>query len=1242
MKSLKKSRKFTATVLLSLSMLMGMIPTELYAEVSTEETVVEETTDLLHEYDIDNTGDNRSWRFNSFNWEENFDPVTGRYQDLYVEGFSCGEHSDGVTAEGEGPHTITISNNIIPGGFYVVNVQTDYFRSEFKVSGDINGEDYYYTPKKSCWAIVNVQTVSDNIVISAKTGSIFRQIDLLKAETHTVHFMKDEETEYEALEMTVHDDTMINRKKLSESMEKARENGSFVSSDPEKTVFVGWSETPGGEKSDLKSDTIREDTWLYALWEKPVLTEGLFFEVTDPKCPFNYNFSVDAQPIPKYANDYTNVEWSVEDPDLVDIIPDPLNPLHVDLKMKKQGESTLTITAKNGNGENVRKDEKITVQPEVYDLYLITSSDEEDEECYSVFTGEPISYDKETGVLSFKDYTYDIKRSVTPPKPERVTGFKGWWRWSETDDETPEYISENFVMPADDLFLHAAWEKERVHARFYNDAEVPEEFESLHHSFTYDEEENEIDVETLNSWIEDLGAEFHSADPDKKYFVDWFADKEHTKRFDFDQAITEDTSIYGYWVKEQPIELRWSYQYSKSKGGMTIGKSVTKKLKVPADTKYIDYRDIPLTTGYLSDSNEKMLFTGWALTELPSEGDVIYPDNDALTAINLQEAATEHELAFYAQYEAGETVALDSVAFKPAALSLLTNDTKKYSLSINMTPANATVSRWYWEVEKGEDLIDLDGYGPRAILSAKGKAGDAVVYVSLADLDGNKKSARLSVNITEPDPGQPDPEPKPVVPVPKADEYVISFYVGDDLSKAVTVKKGDVIAASDIPADPKGVFVGWFNGEALWDPSLPVTENLKLSARFAFSSASENKAGTSVMDGQVELVNGEPLWLVKGQSFVLQGDDWTTDKKSVLSIKKNVAKAKKAGTINLSSAEQKTNIAVNIIAPSVEKKKSLIVGEEQQIKFTDLDKEHYSVYWTTTNADVAKVSADGKVYGISKGSATVRAYINGNTYNCKVTVKDVNSKLKVEESSSEVTLVPNQTVTVKFNGFKAAKAKWVPVSANSVSQNTGVLPKGIVYMDNVISISNKGKITAIGVGETTVKSDEAGAQATVKVTVNKPVVKVMHIAKKKKKKLPIYGVKGKILRESSDKNVAEVDKSGKICGKEVGCSVLTYTAGNFEYKAYVYVEDLKLSATDLYGEKCAFSGSGAKFMLNMKAGSAVLLKKEGVSQAVLFKSSDDSVVFVDEAGVITARSKGKKKLTASVNGKKYTINVTVE
>ncbi|MBR3525391.1 MAG: hypothetical protein IKO11_06050, partial [Lachnospiraceae bacterium] len=79
-------------------------------------------------------------------------------------------------------------------------------------------------------------------------------------------------------------------------------------------------------------------------------------------------------------------------------------------------------------------------------------------------------------------------------------------------------------------------------------------------------------------------------------------------------------------------------------------------------------------------------------------------------------------------------------------------------------------------------------------------------------------------------------------------------------------------------------------------------------------------------------------------------------------------------------------------------------------------------------------------------------------------------------------------------------------------------------------------------------------------------------------------------------------------------------------------------------EDPSISGSSKPYAMKaeMKVGETKTVSLTAVEQDVFFKSSKSSVAYMDVEGVIHARSKGKAKLTAKINGQTITIKVTVK
>jgi hypothetical protein len=132
--------------------------------------------------------------------------------------------------------------------------------------------------------------------------------------------------------------------------------------------------------------------------------------------------------------------------------------------------------------------------------------------------------------------------------------------------------------------------------------------------------------------------------------------------------------------------------------------------------------------------------------------------------------------------------------------------------------------------------------------------------------------------------------------------------------------------------------------------------------------------------------------------------------------------------------------------------------------------------FASDNKDVATVSNEGKVAGVSKGKATITATASGFTAICTVTVTD-GSEPPLTGIEFEGEGSANLAITLKTGGTYQIKIVAVPASAflpdvNFTSDNAGVA-----------TVNSAGMITAKADGKTTITATAGGFTANCTVTV---------------------------------------------------------------------------------------------------------------------------------------------------------------
>jgi len=402
----------------------------------------------------------------------------------------------------------------------------------------------------------------------------------------------------------------------------------------------------------------------------------------------------------------------------------------------------------------------------------------------------------------------------------------------------------------------------------------------------------------------------------------------------------------------------------------------------------------------------------------------------------------------------------------------------------------------------------------------------------------------------------------------------------------------------------------------------------------------------------VAQVSGNVIYLVKGQVYTAGSDGWSIKSGGGISLVKGTGKitAKKRGHYIVE--HNGSEITVAVADPSFSKynkKRSIYQGDRDGISLTinpaeKGEEKFYNVAWTSDNPMVAAVD-NGVITGVGKGTTKINAHVGGKTYASSVTVSDtIKAPSKCKGSYLSFSMNPLQSVNISFDSkvFTVKGAEWNDEKGEmvSTSNNRGNPDGG--YKNSVISITKAGKVTAIGSGETHLTGKDAKSR-TVDVYIrirDTSSGRIDYVLKNKTKTLKIPFVNNnKALWDSSDKKIISDFAKGKIKGKEVGNSKISCSYNGFNFTTLAYVEDpeFEIKAGDDKLRK-----NGNKYEMSLKVGDIYnRVRMKNTFQTVSFKSSKPAAAFIDENGVIYARSKGKTNITTKINGKTFKIAVTV-
>ncbi len=229
-------------------------------------------------------------------------------------------------------------------------------------------------------------------------------------------------------------------------------------------------------------------------------------------------------------------------------------------------------------------------------------------------------------------------------------------------------------------------------------------------------------------------------------------------------------------------------------------------------------------------------------------------------------------------------------------------------------------------------------------------------------------------------------------------------------------------------------------------------------------------------------------------------------------------------------------------------------------------------------------------------------------------------------------------VTLNKTSAKIEKGKTITLKAKVSPSNA--TNKNITWSSSntkVATVKN-GVVTAVakGTANITVKTKSGGKTAVCKITVISPVAatgvklnkKTADLEKGKTIALkatvsPSNATNKGVTFKSSNKKIATVDNKGVVKGIKPGKATITATTANGKKATCTVTVVIKLKS---------FKFAKNSYTVNKNKTITPKLTfspKDATNQKVTYKSSNTKVVTVDKNGKITAKKKGKAKITAT-------------
>lgn len=341
---------------------------------------------------------------------------------------------------------------------------------------------------------------------------------------------------------------------------------------------------------------------------------------------------------------------------------------------------------------------------------------------------------------------------------------------------------------------------------------------------------------------------------------------------------------------------------------------------------------------------------------------------------------------------------------------------------------------------------------------------------------------------------------------------------------------------------------------------------------------------------------------------------WKSKNPKIATVENGVIQGLKPGTTTISAKvgddtlECKVKVKRKTFKIS-HKEATFYVGDEGQL---GIENAYPDIKWETSNAAVATV-ANGHIWTMGPGKATLKATSNGQTVKCVVTVKKRVPRL----DQTKVTLLTDQKVVLNILD-KANPEDVVQWSSNK---------------KKIASVNEFGEVTGLKQGKAVITAKIGKKKYKATVTVKKRQIKInpakTTIEKNQHIFLQLLNKKDEdqaVWTTSNDK-VVIVAQSGEIAGVKPGKATITAQVGKQKAKTEITVKAKPLSL------------SKTKIDMDEESDESLSINNYE-NQKVEWSSSDESIATV-ENGIIHAKKEGTVTITATIDKKDYTCKVTV-
>lgn len=282
------------------------------------------------------------------------------------------------------------------------------------------------------------------------------------------------------------------------------------------------------------------------------------------------------------------------------------------------------------------------------------------------------------------------------------------------------------------------------------------------------------------------------------------------------------------------------------------------------------------------------------------------------------------------------------------------------------------------------------------------------------------------------------------------------------------------------------------------------------------------------------------------------------------------------------------------------------------------------IVYTSSDESVVTVDKYGFITPVGEGTATVT-----------VASKDDPTK---SDTITVTVKIPAEEITVDKTEITLNKGETDKITATVTPDNA--TDKEIIYKsddETIVTVDENGNVTAVGEGTTTItviSKDNPDLKEEIKVSVKVPVTEVtaaedftINVGEEKslEAKTNDDATNKELIYESSDSSVVKVNNDGTVVGVGEGTATITITSKDDPSKTETVEITVKIPVIGIEPEdREFFLNPGDKDKIEITVNPENATNKE-----VIFESSDETIVKVDENGNIEAVGEGEATITVS-------------